>query len=177
MPSHPTDVGVTGMQERVLGSVGQPSTSHGCSTHAGVSPPVPPARAAAHRGPSAARRARGRSRCHPVLAGSGSLPCHSGQCHRGRVAVASRCGCDVATQVIKEATGQWVLHPRGVSDAGMSSPTSITAEEQPQSKSWAQKGFWDGTEHPFMMPSITAKGTSGHSHGRNVVATSSHGLA
>ncbi|XP_074973438.1 coiled-coil domain-containing protein 81-like [Phalacrocorax aristotelis] len=39
----------------------------------------------------------------------------------------------------------------------MSSPTSVTAEEQPQSKSWAQKGFWGGTEHPFMMPSITAK--------------------
>ncbi|XP_054662668.1 coiled-coil domain-containing protein 81-like [Grus americana] len=46
----------------------------------------------------------------------------------------------------------------------MSSDKTVPAKEQPVRVRQRKIDFWDGTEHTFIMPSITDKGTGVHSH-------------
>ena len=50
----------------------------------------------------------------------------------------------------------------------MSSNMAVATKERPTSMRWTQMDFWDGMEHAFMMPSITAEGTGVHSHRSDV---------
>lgn len=131
-----------------------------------------------HGGLSARHRARG---TEPVVAPSQWAAGHRrvtvGTVVSSRITAVLCQLCDTATRGTKEAVGQWVLQLGGVSGAGMSSRMAVAAERQPKSKGWTKTGFWGGTEHPFMMPSITAEGTGIRSCRRNIVLTNGCGLA
>lgn len=57
--------------------------------------------------------------------------------------------------------------------AGMSSHRAVATKEQPSGVRRTKMDFWDGMEHAFMMPSITAKGTGIHSHRGSAYRTNS----
>ena len=62
-------------------------------------------------------------------------------------------------------------------NAEMSSHVAIITKERPAGVRQTKMDFWDGMQHTFMMPSITAKGTGIHSHRRNLVMTDSRSVA
>ena len=62
-------------------------------------------------------------------------------------------------------------------NAEMSSHVAIITKERHAGVRRTQMDFWDGMQHTFMMPSITAKGTGIHSHRRNLVMTDSRSVA
>ncbi|XP_054662715.1 coiled-coil domain-containing protein 81-like [Grus americana] len=71
----------------------------------------------------------------------------SPRCHNG----------SVTHRGIKGAAGRWVSHPGEVSRGRteMSSDKTVPAKEQPVRVRQRKIDFWDGTEHTFIMPSIT----------------------
>ncbi|XP_074665934.1 uncharacterized protein LOC141916918 [Strix aluco] len=54
----------------------------------------------------------------------------------------------------------------------MSSHPAVAVKERPASMRLRGMDFWDGMEHNFMMPSVTAEGTGTHSHCRAIVVPS-----
>ena len=62
-------------------------------------------------------------------------------------------------------------------NAEMSSHVAIITKERPAGVRQTKMDFWDGMQHTFMMPSITAKGTGIHSHHRSIVMTDTCSVA
>ena len=97
----------------------------------------------------------------------------------GRVAMVSHWVYDTATQGYKRgrrAVGPAPWRSVWTTNAGMSSCMAVATKEQLASMRQTKMDFWDGMEHTFMMPSITAKGTGSHSHHRSVVRTNSRSI-
>jgi len=82
-------------------------------------------------------------------------------------------------RVMKGAGGRRVLHT-GEASRGrtrLSSHMAVATKEQPVSVRETKMSFWDGMEHTFMMPSITAKGTGIHCDHRSLVMADSCSIA
>lgn len=62
-------------------------------------------------------------------------------------------------------------------NAGMSSYMAIASKECSTGMRQTKMNFWDGMEHTFVMPSITAEGTAVHSGRRSVAMTNGCGVA
>ncbi|XP_072704724.1 uncharacterized protein [Ciconia boyciana] len=93
---------------------------------------------------------------------SQSLVAMSQRAAPAAVAVSPRCHSGSVTRAHGYKRGGRAVGPapwRSVqrTNTGMSSNMAVATKERPTSMRWTQMDFWDGMEHAFMMPSITAE--------------------
>ena len=188
-----------GFKRRILRNVGRPSVPRRADIHEsprfpdvlpagsrrthGITEPRRHGRALTGRGGRSRWQPRHRERrvggCHVTTTGGGRVTMGSRSAVRSRraaVAVSPRRHNGPVTRPrrgIKGGGGAVGPAPRRSvrrTNAGMSSSAALAATERPDSTRWARMEFWDGMEHAFMMPSITAEGTGVPSRPSNLAA-------